>query len=83
MQANNMRLIVYGAVFLIGLIILMNSISLGSHEISNIMKAHGGSMDTNNYLIYLEQSIIKFRFVGSILAVLGGIGILTTTNIKS
>lgn len=42
----------------------------------NIMNAHGGSMDTNNYLIYLEQSITKYRFIGSIVSILGGLGIL-------
>jgi hypothetical protein len=40
-------------------------------------------MDANTYLIYIEQSIIKYRFVGSILSILGGIGVLITTNIKS
>jgi hypothetical protein len=61
----------------------MNSVGYGSHEMSSIMKANGGSMDANTYLIYLEQSIIKYRFVGSILSILGGIGVLITTNIKS
>ncbi|MBZ9688509.1 hypothetical protein G9F72_019455 [Clostridium estertheticum] len=77
------KLLIFGVVFVIGFIILMSSINLGDHEMSNIMKAHGGSMDTNTYLIYLEQSIIKYRILGSILSLLGGIGILTTTNSKS
>ena len=77
------KFLIFGAVFVIGFIILMSSINLGDHEMSNIMKAHGGSMDTNKYLIYLEQSIIKYRALGSILSLLGGIGILTTINSKS
>lgn len=83
MQKSNLKSIIFGAVFVIGLIILMNSINLSSHEISNIMKANGGSMDTNKYLIYLEQSIIKYRFAGSILSILGGLGVLLTTTSKS
>jgi len=77
------KFLIFGAVFVIGFIILMSSINLGDHEMSNIMKAHGGNMDTNKYLIYLEQSIIKYRALGSILSLLGGIGILTTINSKS
>ena len=61
----------------------MNSINYGNHEMSNIMKARGGSMDTNTYLVYLEQSITKYRFVGSILSILGGLGVLKNTDIKS
>ncbi len=83
MQNSNLKLIIFGVIFVIGLVILMNSIDLGNREISNIMKASGGSMDTNNYLIYLEQSIIKYRFLGSIIAIMGGLGLLITTNIKS
>ena len=77
------KLLIFGAVLVIGFIILMGSINLGEHDMSNLMKAHGGSMDTNTYLIYLKQSIIKYRALGSILSLLGGIGILATTNSKS
>lgn len=82
MQKINLKSIIFGGIFVLGLIILMNSINLGGHEISNIMKANGGSMDTNKYLIYLEQSIIKYRFVGSILSILGGLGVLRTTTMN-
>jgi hypothetical protein len=61
----------------------MNSITLGDTEVSNIMRSHGGSMDTNTYLIYLEQSITKYRLVGSILSILGGLGVLKNTDFKS
>jgi len=76
MKKNNRILIVFGVIFAIGMIILINSINLGDNEVMNIMNAHGGSMDTNNYLIYLEQSITKYRFIGSIVSILGGLGIL-------
>ena len=82
MEKSNLKSIIFGVIFVIGLIILMDSINLGNHEISNIMKANGGSMDTAKYLIYLEQSIIKYRFVGSILSILGGLGVLKATNMS-
>jgi hypothetical protein len=72
------KLLIFGAVFVLGIIILISSINLGDYEMSNIMKAHGGSMDTNQYIIYLEQSIIKYRTVGSILSLLGGFGVIST-----
>lgn len=77
------KLLTFGAVFAIGIIILINSLNLGDNEISKIMKVHGGSMDTNQYIIYLEQSIINYKIVGSILSLLGGLGILSTINSKS
>jgi hypothetical protein len=77
------KLLVFGVVFVIGIIFLSSSIKLGDNEMSNIMKANGGSMDTSKYLIYLEQSIMNYRIIGSILSLLGGLGVLITTNSKS
>jgi hypothetical protein len=77
------KLLIFGAVFVIGIIILVSNINLADIEMSNIMKAHGGSMDTNKYIIYLEQSVIKYRVLGAILSILGGLGVLINTSIKS
>ena len=81
MNKNNIILIIFGVIFTIGMIILINSVKLGDNELVKIMNAHGGSMDTNIYLIYLEQSIIKYRFIGFIVSILGGLGILK--NLKT
>jgi len=78
---KNEILVRFGIVFFIGIAILLGSIKLGSINMSGIMRINGGSMDTNVYLIYLEQSIIKFRFLGSILSLIGGLGVVK--NIQS
>jgi hypothetical protein len=76
------KLLIFGVVFVIGIIILISNINLANIEMSNIMEANGGSMDTNKYMIYLEQSVIKYRVLGSILSILGGLGVLINTSIK-
>ncbi|ADL06656.1 hypothetical protein [Lacrimispora saccharolytica] len=78
---KNKIIVRFGIVFVIGIVILLGSIKLGTINMSSIMQINGGSMDTNVYLIYLEQSIIKFRFLGSILSLLGGLGVIK--NIQS
>lgn len=83
MRNKNLILVLFGAIFVVGIIILMNSLNLGDKEVSGIMKDNGGSMDTTTYLIYLEQSIIKFRFLGSIISILGGLGVIKICNYKS
>ena len=35
-------------------------------------------MDTAQYLIFLEQSIITHRYVGAITALIGGLGLVLT-----
>ncbi|WP_255616327.1 MULTISPECIES: hypothetical protein [unclassified Clostridioides] len=39
-------------------------------------------MDTNQYNVYLEQPISQYRNFGSILALLGGIGILFDKSVR-
>lgn len=78
---KNKILVRFGTVFVIGIAILLGSIKLGTINMSGIMRINGGSINTNLYLIYLEQSIIKFRFIGSILSLLGGLGVIK--NIQS
>lgn len=75
-NSNNLILALFGAIFIIGIAILIGSTELGANNMSGFMQMNGGSMDTNIYLIYLEQSIIKFRFLGSILSILGGLGLI-------
>ena len=79
---KNRKVLLFGALFVIGIIILVRNINLADIEMSNIMAASGGSMDTNQYLIYLEQSVIKYRVLGTILSMLGGLGVLINTSLS-
>lgn len=83
MRKINLFLKIFGVIFVTGIVILMYSISLGDYEVANIIQSNGCSIDTNAYMIYLEQSITKYRFLGSILSMLGGLGILKSIDIKS
>ncbi|WP_297424014.1 hypothetical protein [Clostridium sp.] len=76
MRKGNLITTLFLVIFLIGIYILMNSVDLGGKEASRIIQNNGGSMDTNTYLIYLEQSITQYRFMGSILSILGGLGVI-------
>ncbi|OOM75385.1 hypothetical protein [Clostridium sp. BL-8] len=74
MRKSNLILIFFVVIFLVGISILMDSVNLGDKEVSRIVHDYGGSIDTNTYVIYLEQSITKYRYMGSILSILGGLG---------
>ncbi|WP_315069400.1 hypothetical protein [uncultured Clostridium sp.] len=81
MRKSNLIIIFFVAIFFVGMFILMGSVNLGNKEASRIVRDYGGSMDTNMYVIYLEQSIAMYRFMGSILSILGGLGAIK--NIKN
>lgn len=81
MRKSNLIIISFVLIFCVGIFILMDSVNLGDKEVSRIMHDYGGSMDTNTYVIFLEQSITKYRFMGTILSILGGLGVIK--NIKN
>lgn len=70
------KILIFIFIFFIGLIILLNSINLANKEISSLLNFNGGIIDSDVHLIYLEQSIIKFRYIGTILSLVGSLGIL-------
>jgi len=71
---KNWRLLLFIVTFIIGIILLQNCVKYGEQYVHNLM--YGGSMDTNQYLIYLGKSIDKCKTMGIILSILGGIGII-------
>ncbi|MBE6072711.1 MAG: hypothetical protein E7208_12300 [Clostridium butyricum] len=81
MSRRNVIIIFFAIVFLAGMFILICSVNLGDKEVSRIMNDYGGSMDTNIYKIYLEQSITKYKFIGSILSILGGLAVIKNIQI--
>lgn len=81
-ETKRIRVIVSSAILLLGLITIMSSLDLGDAEMIRIMSRAGGEMDTGTYLVYLAQSIAKYRLIGAILASLGGIGLLINTHLS-
>ena len=61
----------YGFVFIVGVLILINSVNIAKSE------------NIGDIVINLEQSIINYRFLGSIVAILGGLGMIKNIDIKS
>lgn len=81
MKQKYLKPIISIFIFFIGIIILLNSITLSQNNITHIMAANGGSMDTNIYLIYLEQSISTYKFLGIVLMLIGGFGVIMNKSL--
>ncbi|EQF23471.1 hypothetical protein QEW_3488 [Clostridioides difficile CD160] len=68
--------------FVIGMIVLFCCIGLGQISADYLINQNGVIVDASKYDIYLEQSISQYRNIGSILALLGGIGILFDKSVR-
>lgn len=76
--------IIFLVVLIVGLVLTLNSIWLGQEHVSSIMQQRqGGGMDTNSYVVYLQESIRIFNGLGLILILIGGLGeVLLFTRVE-
>lgn len=58
--------------FIIGLVIISESVHWGNNATSAFIASHGGSIDTSVFTIILQEYIDLYRWVGIILSIIGG-----------
>ena len=73
---RNSSFILSLVVFSGGLLLMINSVGWGSQAANNYLLSQGGGMDTGQYMIVMQESIQSYRWVGVVLSLLGGFGIL-------
>jgi len=66
--------------FVIGMVLTLSCIDLGSNHAHNILTNHGGSMDTSKFMIYLQESIRTYRELGIALLMISALGEIVIMN---
>jgi hypothetical protein len=68
--------------FIMGLFIIFNSVVWG-HEAANVyLRSQGGGMDTAQFMIILQEYINVYRWLGSVLALVSGLGVVRTIELR-
>ena len=62
----------------IGLAVVANSVAWGSAAANTYLRSQGGAMDASQFSIVLQEYIEIYRWIGSILTVIGGLGLVKT-----
>ena len=74
MKKNKVLTVVCCLIFLVGIIIILKSVSLGNAELN---RYNGNDIiDATTNLVRLEQFIINFRSIGAMISILSGVGLL-------
>jgi uncharacterized membrane protein len=68
--------------FVAGLILIFGSVRWGNNATSAFIASHGGSIDTSVFTIILQEYISVYRWAGSILSIIGGLGFVKIIEIK-
>ena len=69
--------------FVSGLFIIFNSVGWGSDAAGGYLRSQGGNMDTAQYTILLQEYINMYRWIGGILSVIGGLGVVRAIEFRS
>jgi hypothetical protein len=72
--------IIFPITFVIGIVVILSCIDLGSNHAHNILMEHGGSMDTSDYMLYLQESIRTYRELGIALLITSALGEIVILN---
>jgi hypothetical protein len=82
-SVNKSWLMVVSLVLLIaGLFVVLRSVTWGSEAANAYLQSQGGGMDTSQFMIVLQEHIENYRWVGNILAFIGGLGLVKTIEVK-
>jgi hypothetical protein len=79
MEAHMTRfsfLLISLGLLVIGLVLVFSSVGRSVDAANAYLGSHGGSMDTAQFTILLQEYIHTYQWTGGILAVLGGLGLL-------
>jgi len=60
----------------IGIALILSSVSIGQKAGDNAIHRNGGSMDTNQYERIINKTTTNYQIVGGVLSLMGGFGIL-------
>lgn len=68
--------------FIAGLFLVFNSVSWGIEAANKYLQSQGGGMDTSQFMIILQEYINMYRWSGSILSGISGLGFIKAIEFK-
>lgn len=68
--------------FVAGLFVIFSSVSWGSETANAYLRSQGGGMDGTQFTIVLQGFINMYRWIGSILSVISGLGFVKAIELR-
>lgn len=68
--------------FAVGLFLVFRSVNLGSEAANAYLVSLGGGMDTAQFTIILQEYIQAYRWIGSIMSIIGGLGLVKGLEVR-
>lgn len=79
---RTLSIIIALVLFAIGVFMLFHSVMWGQQAANSYLLAQGGGMDTAQFMIILQESISTYRWLGGILSLIGGLGLVRGMELR-
>ena len=68
--------------FTFGLFVIFRSVGWGNQAANAYLISQGGDMDTTQFVIFLQEYIHTYQWIGSILSLIGGLGVMKEFDVR-
>ena len=75
-------LIISLVLFLAGIFLVFSSVSIGREAANAYLRSQGGGMDGAQFMAVVEGSINSYRWIGSLLAGIAGLGFIRAIELR-
>lgn len=82
MMSRSLLMVMSLALLAVGLFVMFRSVPWGMEAANAYLQSQGGGMDTNQFVIVVQESIRAYRWIGSVVAVIGGFGFIRTIELR-
>ena len=79
---RSLFIVVSLVLFIVGLILIFGSVNWGRDAANVYLGSQGGGMDTAQFMIVLQEYINIYRWIGSILSVISGLGFVKAIELR-
>ena len=81
-MSRSLFMVISLALFVAGLFVMFGSVRWGSDAASAYLRSQGGGMDTAQFMIILQEYIDIYRWIGGILSIIGGLGLVRAIELR-
>jgi hypothetical protein len=68
--------------FVVGLFVMLGSVTWGHEAANGYLRAQGGSMDAAQFAIVLQEYINTYRWIGGLLSILSGLAFVKAIELR-
>ena len=81
-MSRSLFIILSLVLFVVGLFVIFNSVGWGSETANAYLRSQGGGMDGAQFMIVFQEYINIYRWIGIVLSVIGGLGLVRTVELR-